>query len=109
LVSTDEDPVVLWVIESGTFGGVDTTGTTIRFEGDITGVDKVVDGNENIGVDSGIGVDVCVGVDACGGIDTCCVGRIGALELSKLGFLIFLIDGSDTTVVRRLKELPGRV
>jgi len=89
LVSTDEDPVVLCVIESGTFGGVDTTGTTIRFEGDITGVDKVVDGNENIGVDSGIGVDVCVGVDACGGIDTCCVGRIGALELSKLGFLIF--------------------
>jgi len=94
LVSTDEDPVVLWVIESGTFGGVDTTGTTIRFEGDITGVDKV-DGNENIGVDSGVGVDVCVGVDACGGIDTCvgedtcCVGRIGALELSKLGFLIF--------------------
>lgn len=107
MVSTDEDPVVLWVIESGTFGGVDTTGTTIRFEGDITGVG--VDGNENIGVDSGVGVDVCVGVDACGGIDTCCVGRIGALELSKLGFLIFLIDGSDTTVVRRLKELPGRV
>jgi len=96
------------VIESvGTFG-VGTTGTTIRVEGDVTCCVDKFDGNVNNGKDSGVGVcveDACIGVDTCVGVDVCvedacvgmdtcvgedsCVGRIGVLELSKLGFLIF--------------------